>query len=135
MIWLTKPHPKANQCVVVWRNMFTLQKMCPITSIDSFYNPDTKELKMGVGDEMGYVRIQDLTQITQQLDLKPENIVENNTKRNPWRIFPLEKAESSSTTDDTDNASEAGSSGGGDFLGSENDPFPILEEGCLVQEG
>lgn len=23
-LWLTKPHPKANQCLVSWRNMFTL---------------------------------------------------------------------------------------------------------------
>ena len=57
MLWLTRPHEKANQCVVIWRNMFTLQKMCPITAIDSFYDAKTKTLKVVVGDDMGYVRI------------------------------------------------------------------------------
>ena len=37
-LWVTKPHPKAKHCLVSWRNMFTLQKMCPITSVDSYYN-------------------------------------------------------------------------------------------------
>lgn len=55
MLWLTKPHPQANDCVVIWRNMFTLQKICPITAIDSFYNGSV--MKVVIGDEMGFVRI------------------------------------------------------------------------------
>ncbi len=56
-LWVTKPHPLAGSCLVAWRNMFTLQKMCPITSIDSYYNEKTGEFLIIIGDETGYVRV------------------------------------------------------------------------------
>jgi WD40 repeat protein len=40
-LWLTKPHAQAKHCLVSWRNMFTLQKMCPISAVDSFYDVET----------------------------------------------------------------------------------------------
>ena len=67
--------------------MFTLQKMCPITSIDSFFDTEAKELKIIIGDEMGSVRIQDASAIFEKLKLEPIDIVTGNFKRNPWRIF------------------------------------------------
>lgn len=56
-LWLTKPHPEAKKCVVQWRNMFTLEKMCPITAIDCYYNEKTNEFKLLIGDENGTVRL------------------------------------------------------------------------------
>lgn len=67
--------------------MFTLQKMCPITSIDSFYNLDKKILMIIIGDEMGNVRIQDASSIFAHIDIQPVDVVAGNFKRNPWRIF------------------------------------------------
>jgi len=35
-----------------------------------------------------------LSSILQEFTLKPVDIVSNNHKRNPWRVLPIEKAES-----------------------------------------
>jgi len=67
--------------------MFTLQKMCPITSIDTFCDNDNKILKIIIGDEMGNVRIQDVSAIFDFVDIQPVDVVVGNLKRNPWRIF------------------------------------------------
>lgn len=56
-LWLTKPHPKASSCLVSWRNMFTLQKMCPISAVDSHYDLETGRFFLLIADEMGFVRI------------------------------------------------------------------------------
>jgi WD40 repeat protein len=56
-LWFTKPHPKAPSCLVSWRNMFTLQKMCPISAVDSFYDYETGRFLLLIADEMGFVRI------------------------------------------------------------------------------
>ena len=56
-IWLTKPHPLAEKCVLHWRNNFSLQKYCPITAIDSHYDPETGDFLLFIGDENGQVRI------------------------------------------------------------------------------
>lgn len=41
-IWITGPHPNKGECVVSWRNAFTLNKNCPITSVDTYYNEETR---------------------------------------------------------------------------------------------
>lgn len=56
-IWLTKPHPMAGKLIVDWRNNYTLQQNCPITAIDTHYDPKTNQLLMIIGDEMGTVRV------------------------------------------------------------------------------
>jgi len=38
-IWVTKPHKAANTCMLSWRNVLNLKKNCPITAIDTYYNP------------------------------------------------------------------------------------------------
>lgn len=68
--------------------------MCPITSVDSFYDDKTKTFLLVIGDEMGYIRIQDLSAILVDFPLRSVDIVSNNHKRNPWRVLPIEKAES-----------------------------------------
>lgn len=75
--------------------MFTLQKMCPITSVDSYYDPLTQKFLLLIADEMGYVRIQDISSIlTEFPGLVPTDVVTDNPKRNPWRVLAIDKAES-----------------------------------------
>jgi hypothetical protein len=62
-IWVTKPHPDAGACLVNWRNAFDLKKNCPITAIDTYYDEKTGEFLMLIGDEMGMVRVQDISAI------------------------------------------------------------------------
>ena len=78
LVWITKPHPKAKSCLVSWRNMFTLQKMCPITSVDSYYDEKTGTFLLVIGDEMGYIRIQDLSKILTEFKIEPVDIVKGN---------------------------------------------------------
>jgi len=49
------PGDSTAQCLILWRNMFTLQKMCPITAVDFDYNLNSEVLKIFIGDEMGFV--------------------------------------------------------------------------------
>ena len=135
MLWLTKPHPKANSCLILWRNMFTLQKMCPITSIDiySSVTPEGTTLKVIIGDEMGYIRIQDLSQIIPTMDVKPVDIVQNNLKRNPWRIFSIDKGDGGvggGKFNESEHASETASS----IEVESGEATPLLEEGYFKQE-
>lgn len=55
--------------------MFTLQKMCPITCVDSFYDPEKGTFLLVIGDEMGYIRIQDLSSILKEINLRPVDVV------------------------------------------------------------
>ena len=73
--------------------MFTLQKMCPISAVDSFYDPETGRFLLIIADEMGYVRIQDISSIVSEFDLKEVDVVTGNFKRNPWRVLAIDKAE------------------------------------------
>jgi hypothetical protein len=41
--------------------MFTLQKMCPISAIDSYYDYVTGRFLLLIADEMGFVRLQDIS--------------------------------------------------------------------------
>jgi hypothetical protein len=67
--------------------------MCPISSIDSFYDPLTGTFLLIIADEMGYVRVQDISSIITEFDLSPVDLVTGNIKRNPWRVLQIDKAE------------------------------------------
>ena len=71
-VWLTKPHPQAGLCVLNWRNNYTLKANSPITAIDTYYNPQTEEFVMCIGDDMGTVRLQDISAIRKQKQVKIE---------------------------------------------------------------
>ena len=43
--------------------MYSLQKMCPITSVDSYYDESKGTLLLLIGDEMGHIRVQDLSSV------------------------------------------------------------------------
>jgi hypothetical protein len=122
-IWLTKPHMNSKACLVNWRNMFTLQKMCPITCVDSYYDEAKGTFLLVIGDEMGYIRIQDLSSILKEINLTPIDITANNHKRNPWRVLPIDRADSE-MTEFNDAASEGSQR---DKL--ESEIAPILKEG------
>ena len=62
--------------------MFTLQKMCPITAVDFNYFSENEQLKIYIGDEMGFIRVQDATDLIKSM--KPLDLVTGNTKRNPY---------------------------------------------------
>lgn len=73
---------------------------------------------------MGYIRIQDLSSILKEYQIKPVDIVFKNHKRNPWRVLPIEKAEQESY-----DTNEGG--GDNDSQGDipEYDFSPLLKEG------
>jgi hypothetical protein len=73
--------------------MFTIQKMCPISAVDSFYDPESGRFLLIIADEMGYVRIQDISSIITEFDLAPIDLVTGNFKRNPWRVLAIDRAE------------------------------------------
>lgn len=106
--------------------MFTLQKMCPISAVDSFYDPETGRFLLIIADEMGYVRIQDISSIIYEFDLKAVDVVTGNIKRNPWRVLAIDKAEAG-IAGNRDTASEHSSDN------EEPDVDPILKEFQFVQ--
>ena len=65
-IWLLE-FPQANienkQLIVSWRNNHSIEKVSPISAIDSYYDKETKSYILLMGDESGMVKIQDLTPI------------------------------------------------------------------------
>jgi hypothetical protein len=76
--------------------MFTLQKMCPISAVDSHYDDETGKFLLLIADEMGFVRIQDISSIVSDFNLNPVDTVTGNQKRNPWRVLAIDKAETGS---------------------------------------
>ena len=88
-LWLTIPGESKAVCLIEWRNMFTLDKKCPITAVDSLWQPVQESLKIVIGDEMGYVRVQDCSAVVKEKGLKPIDNSES-MKRNPFRIFKIE---------------------------------------------
>jgi hypothetical protein len=78
--------------MISWRNAFTLKKNCPITAIDTYYDPKTGKFLMIVGDEMGNVRVQDISAILRQtvtLPIRPVDTSE--VKRNPFRLIEMQQ--------------------------------------------
>lgn len=103
--------------------------MCPITSVDSYYDNLTEKFLLLIADEMGYVRIQDISSILLDFpSLKPEDVVSNNPKRNPWRVLAIDKAESGVT-----DYNDAGSENSSNYDNTENEVEPILKEFQFVQ--
>lgn len=56
-LWLIHPHPDARKCIVSWRNNHSLDSISPITAVDSYYNNETGEFILIMGDERGMVKI------------------------------------------------------------------------------
>lgn len=89
-IWITKPHKEAGTCLISWRNAFTLKKNCPITAIDTYYEEKSGKFLMIIGDEMGNVRVQDISAILRQTITQPIRPVDtSDVKRNPYRLIEM----------------------------------------------
>ena len=71
---------------------------------------------------MGYIRIQDLSSIITEMELKPVDVVTNNHKRNPHRVLPIESAEVSQMDEHF---------GGGSSDGEDIDVTPLMKEGSF----
>lgn len=102
--------------------------MCPITAVDSFYDPATQRFLLLIADEMGYVRVQDISSILNEFNLQPVDVVSGNMKRNPWRVLAIDKAESG-----VSNYSDAASDNSSNYGDGENDVDPLLKEFQFMQ--
>ena len=58
--------------MVNWKNMFNLQRFSCITAITfSHINDKEEENRLFLGDEMGYIRVFDISELLQLQDIKP----------------------------------------------------------------
>lgn len=83
-IWLIKPYPE-NRCVVRWENKASMKEENTISAVDSYYNEKTGEFLLLLGDEKGFVKIQDISYIVEKYDLKPVDVVTGDTTRTPHK--------------------------------------------------
>lgn len=95
-------------CCVSWRNNHGIEKVSPLTAVDYFYDEQSGEFTLIMGDESGMVKIEDLTYIIDHYGLKAKDLVTGNTKRNPHRVMPVEKYSLDNNEHDGDNNSEDG---------------------------
>jgi|LauGreDrversion4_2_1035121.scaffolds.fasta_scaffold44668_4 hypothetical protein len=103
--------------------------MCPITAVDSYYDEVNEKFLLLIADEMGYVRIQDISSILKEFSgLRPVDVVSNNPKRNPWRVLAIDKAEAV-----TGDYNDAGSDNSSNYDNTENEVDPLLREFQFVQ--
>lgn len=115
-IWLLEYPPfntDGKKLIVSWRNNHSLEKVSPLSAIDSYYNHETGDFWMIMGDESGMVKVQDLSPIIREYKLRPVDIVTGNTKRNPHRCLPtenytLDKLEAAEGAADDDDAKDSG---------------------------
>jgi hypothetical protein len=62
----------------------------PLTAVDSFYDEHSGTFLLLIGDETGWIKIQDISIIPKTYDLKPLDFSKE-AKRNPWRPLALEE--------------------------------------------
>lgn len=91
-IWLLEflPYNDKKKLIVSWRNNLSLEKISPLSACDISYEPKTGEFILIMADESGMVKIQDLSLIIKEYNLKPIDITKNNFKRNPHRYMQME---------------------------------------------
>lgn len=106
-IWLIHPHADGRKCIVKWINKHSMEIDIPISAVDSYYNEETGEFLLLIGDEKGEVKIQDISVIARHFNLKPVD-VSTNPKRNPHRCLPIEEHTLDRGCDDGDANSEVG---------------------------
>lgn len=87
-----------------------MEKVSPISAVDSYYSKEEGKFIMIMGDESGMIKIQDLMPIIEQYNLEEEDVLsgDNKLKRNAHRIIPLEDKEKN-LHDNNDKDSDAGS--------------------------
>lgn len=50
--------------------------MCPITAVDSHWDAENNKLRIFVGDEMGFVRVLDATNIVRAEGFSPKDVTD-----------------------------------------------------------
>lgn len=88
-IWLIRPHPEGRRCVVRLENKASMKEENTISAVDSYYNPKTGEFLLLLGDEKGWVKIQDISCIIEKYNLEPMDVVSGDTTRTPHKPCPF----------------------------------------------
>ena len=105
-IWLIRPHPEGRRCVVRWENKASMKEENTISAVDSWYNEKTGEFLLLLGDEKGWVKIQDISFIIEKYDLKPVDVVTGDTTRTPHKPCPFVKYIQDNKDDDANSEIE-----------------------------
>lgn len=131
-IWLTKPHAQAGRLVTTWRNTLDLKQCTPISAIDSYFNAATREFLLFLGDELGFVRVQDISVLLEKVpNLEPVVLDAMDKKRNPHRVFGVDFAAAGKHAHSASSEPELAAE---EFEQLRNLP-PIVDESQIVQKG
>ena len=61
-IWMIPTSGNEDEKILLkWANKISMEADIPISSVDSFYDPEGPELLLLIGDEKGYVKVSDIT--------------------------------------------------------------------------
>jgi WD40 repeat protein len=86
-VWLLHLHGQGRKLVAQWDNKHSMGTEVAISAIDSYYNAETGDLILLLGDEKGDVKLQSLRQVIDHYKLVPIDIVKADKKRNPHRYI------------------------------------------------
>ena len=89
-IWLVRDLPEGRKCIIRMENTQSMTTSNPLTAVDSFYDEHSGTFLLLIGDETGWIKIQDISIIPKTYDLKPLDFSKE-AKRNPWRPLALEE--------------------------------------------
>ena len=73
-----------------WKNMFNLQKFSPVSYFGEDFNDTTGKYLLYVGDEMGYVRVFELSELFEKAELKPVDPSYRDSRKYPSKIEDVE---------------------------------------------
>ena len=105
-IWLIDPlDSDGRKCIARLENDNAYESDAPISAVDSYYNEETGEFLLLIGDEKGKVKIQDISVIPRTYNLKPVDLSKD-VKRNPH--FKIDKMDQDAGADDDDGQSDDG---------------------------
>lgn len=89
-IWLVRDLPEGRKCIIRMENTQSMTTSNPLTAVDSFYDEHSGTFLLLIGDETGWIKIQDISIIPKTYNLKPLDFSKE-AKRNPWRPLALEE--------------------------------------------
>lgn len=55
-IWLVKDLPEGRKCLIRMENTYSMGVSIPVSAVDSFYDENTGEFILLIGDEKGWVK-------------------------------------------------------------------------------
>ncbi|KRX08309.1 WD40-repeat-containing domain [Pseudocohnilembus persalinus] len=104
-VWSTQPLEFQNQLLLRWKNMFTISKISQVTSLNYDYDEINNKLHLVLGDETGYVRILDISEVLKQFLIQPERKMEqqNMFRQNNYNYSTFENNDYNNYTGDQSN--------------------------------